>query len=66
MQHTSIIKYLTFPLRRNKIYDKVARIIIDCDECSTYWQNNFDFLCEYKNYSKESTTTIICDIVGHS
>jgi len=26
------------------IYDEVTRIIIDCDGCSTYWQNNFDFL----------------------
>jgi len=25
-------------LRRNKLYDRVAQIIIDYDECSTYWQ----------------------------
>jgi len=25
-------------------YDEVTWIIIDCDECSTYWQNQFDVL----------------------
>jgi len=29
---------LLLPLRRKKIYDKVTRIIIDCDECSTWAQ----------------------------
>jgi len=32
------------PLRRKKIYDKVTRMIIDCDKWRTYWQNHFDFL----------------------
>ena len=35
---------LLLPLRWKKIYNKVTWIIIDCDECSTYWQNHFDFM----------------------
>jgi len=40
-----------------QINDEVTRITIDCDECSTYWQN--------KKQSK-NTATIICDILNHS
>jgi len=35
---------LLLPLPRKKLYDKVTRIIVDCDECSIYWQKNIDFL----------------------
>ena len=54
-----------FHLGRKKIYDKVTRIIIDCDECSTYWQNHFDFFVN-KKHSKENTCTIISTFVTSS
>jgi len=31
-----------------------------------YIDKNILIICEYKNHSKENTTTIICDILNHS
>jgi len=36
----AIQEQLTTSPERKNIYDKVTRIIIDCDECGTYWQNH--------------------------
>ena len=35
------------------MYDEVTRVIIDCDECSTYWQNHFDFLWMQKSLQRK-------------
>jgi len=45
---------LILPLRGKNIYDKITRIIIDCDECNTYWQNNFDFFVNIKTIAKKT------------
>jgi len=69
-QHTSTaaLQYkssLLLPLRGKKTYNKITRIIVDCDECSTNWQKDFDIVVNI-THSKENTTTIICDILNHS
>jgi len=63
-QYISIIRLAT-STPQEKNYDEVTRVIIDCDEYSTFWQNNFDFLCIIKTIAKENTTNIICDILNH-
>jgi len=40
----TIKELLTTSTSPENIYDEVTWIIIDCDECSTYWQNHFHFL----------------------
>ena len=67
-QHNKQIAYqhykssLLLPLRRNKIYDKVTRIIMS----ATHTDKIILIFCEYKNHSKENITKINGDILNHS
>jgi len=51
---------LLFPVHQKNIYDKVTRIIIDCDVCSTFWQSFSFFVTIRKHYQH------LCNILNHS
>jgi len=65
---TAALQYkssLLLPLRGKKTYNEITQTIVDCDECSTYWQKAFDIFVN-TTHSNENTTTIICAILNHS
>jgi len=51
----AIYEQLTTSTSPENVYDEVTRIIINCDECSTYLQNNFDCFVNIKIIAKKTT-----------